>query len=133
MTIGYRIKQLRTKQKLSLRKLAKVAGVSTSYLSHIETEKATNPSMEILCRLSIELKTTLNYLCHGETEIELEEFEDLPESIQEFVDRDKERYGLQNEDILNLIGMKYRGNQPKTPDGWEYIFNSIKLVIEKGL
>ena len=89
--------------------------------------------MEILCKLSSELKTTLSYLCYGESKIELDKFEDLPESIQEFINADRDRYNLQNEDIVDLMGMKYRGNQPKTSEGWAYLFSSIKLVIEKGL
>lgn len=133
MTLGKRLKYLRNERNLSLRKLAHEAGISPSYLSHLETDKVSNPSLEILCKLSASLRTTLAYLCYGEINIDLDLIGELPEGMQEFIDENRERLGLQNEDIIDLIGMKLRGNQPHTAEGWAYLHSSMNLIIEKGL
>ena len=133
LTIGERIRHLRTQKKLSVRKLAVSAGITPGYLSHIENERVINPSMRILDLLAYQLQTTADYLYHGGNDIRLDRFDNLPEELKIFVQENKKRYDLQTQDIIDLMGMKYRGHQPQTSEGWLHLYNSIKLVIEKGL
>ncbi|MCM2535895.1 helix-turn-helix domain-containing protein [Neobacillus pocheonensis] len=60
--IGKEIKQIRQKKGYSLSKLAKMADVSKSYLSQIERELQTNPSLLFLKKVSIPLETSLESL-----------------------------------------------------------------------
>lgn len=63
--IGSRIRELRTKQKLSLSELAKRAGVVKSYLSTIERGIASNPTIEVVNKiaraLSVDQEVLLNF------------------------------------------------------------------------
>lgn len=62
---GYRIKQQREKNEMSLRDLAKKVGLSASFLSQVEKEKA-YPSLQSLKRIADSLHTTIGDLI-GET------------------------------------------------------------------
>ncbi|MFG6119255.1 MULTISPECIES: helix-turn-helix domain-containing protein [Thalassobacillus] len=63
--IGDRIKEIRTQRALSLTELAERAGVAKSYLSSIERNLQTNPSIQFLEKISSELNVSINYLLHG--------------------------------------------------------------------
>ncbi|MCM3767932.1 helix-turn-helix domain-containing protein [Neobacillus niacini] len=60
--IGKRIKRLRQEKGFSISELAKRADVSISYLSQIEREIQSNPSLQFLIKVSIPLETTIEYL-----------------------------------------------------------------------
>ncbi|GGC85636.1 transcriptional regulator [Thalassobacillus devorans] len=63
--IGERIKEIRTQRALSLTELAERAGIAKSYLSSIERNLQTNPSIQFLEKISSELNVSINYLLHG--------------------------------------------------------------------
>ena len=46
------VQDLRTKQDMSQRELAKKAGVSVAYIAHLESGFRTNPSLAVLKRLA---------------------------------------------------------------------------------
>ena len=60
--IGERIKQLRLEKGYSITELAEVSGVSKSYLSYIERNLQTNPSLQFLTKLLVPLDTTIEIL-----------------------------------------------------------------------
>ena len=60
--LGMRIKQLRTKQGLSVRDLAEKVGVSHAYISMLETGAKTNPSLDLVKQLAKALKVKLTEL-----------------------------------------------------------------------
>jgi XRE family transcriptional regulator, master regulator for biofilm formation len=60
--IGLRIRSLREKKKYSLSELAKKSGISKSYLSQIERNLQSNPSLQLLSKLAISLGTTVEEL-----------------------------------------------------------------------
>lgn len=66
--LGKRIKQLRTEQKVSLSELAERAGVAKSYLSAIERDIKTNPSIHFLEKIASVLHTSVESLIHPENE-----------------------------------------------------------------
>ncbi|ELK49077.1 DNA-binding anti-repressor SinI [Halobacillus sp. ACCC02827] len=66
--IGERIKKIRKDRHMSLSELAERAGVAKSYLSSIERNIQTNPSVQFLTKISQELGVTINFLLHGEAE-----------------------------------------------------------------
>ncbi|MFD1707074.1 helix-turn-helix domain-containing protein [Siminovitchia sediminis] len=71
--IGQRIKEYRLQKKLSLSELAEKAGVAKSYLSSIERNIQSNPSIQILEKLSAVLDVPAHVLLHGESaDIELD-------------------------------------------------------------
>ncbi|MDX5476027.1 MAG: helix-turn-helix domain-containing protein [Bacillaceae bacterium] len=65
--IGDRIKKLRKIKGYSLTELADKANVSKSYLSYIERNLQTNPSLQFLTKISNSLGTSVEYLLNGHT------------------------------------------------------------------
>ncbi|MFC7319301.1 helix-turn-helix domain-containing protein [Halobacillus campisalis] len=64
--IGDRIQHIRKNRQLSLSELAERAGVAKSYLSSIERNLQSNPSIQFLEKISKELDVSMNYLLHGD-------------------------------------------------------------------
>jgi XRE family transcriptional regulator, master regulator for biofilm formation len=59
---GIRIRELRIKKGLSLNKLSKLTGISKSYLSFLERDIKSNPSLDILMKIAETLKVDIDYL-----------------------------------------------------------------------
>lgn len=70
--VGERIKQLRTKKGYSISELAKMAGVSKSYLSYIERNVQRNPSLQFLSKIAETLETSMEYLLEEEEQLDEE-------------------------------------------------------------
>jgi XRE family transcriptional regulator, master regulator for biofilm formation len=68
--IGQRIKKYRLRKQLSLSELAERAGVAKSYLSSIERNLQSNPSIQFLEKISSVLGVSTNTLLNEEDEIE---------------------------------------------------------------
>lgn len=83
--IGQRIKQYRLQRKLSLSELAERAGVAKSYLSSIERNLQSNPSIQFLEKISAVLGVSVNTLLHDEDhEAQIEDLDsDWTQLVQE--------------------------------------------------
>ncbi|MGE8204410.1 helix-turn-helix domain-containing protein [Heyndrickxia sp. NPDC080065] len=64
--IGQRIKNFRLQKQLSLSELADRAGVAKSYLSSIERNLQSNPSVQFLEKIAAVLNVSVNSLLHDE-------------------------------------------------------------------
>jgi XRE family transcriptional regulator, master regulator for biofilm formation len=62
--IGERVKQLRLQKKMSLSEVAEQAGVAKSYLSSLERNLQTNPSIQFLEKISAVLGVSVDHLIH---------------------------------------------------------------------
>jgi XRE family transcriptional regulator of biofilm formation len=70
--IGKRVKQLRSEKGLSLNGLAERAGVAKSYLSKIERDIQSNPSIHFLEKISAVLNVPIEFLFNVEQKQEPE-------------------------------------------------------------
>ncbi|MBM7661643.1 transcriptional regulator with XRE-family HTH domain [Bacillus mesophilus] len=61
---GNRVREIREQKGLSLNKLAKITGISKSYLSFIERGKQTNPSVTIVKKIANALEIPMNELLY---------------------------------------------------------------------
>ncbi|WNS81202.1 helix-turn-helix transcriptional regulator [Domibacillus sp. DTU_2020_1001157_1_SI_ALB_TIR_016] len=59
--IGVKLKYLRTERGYSITQLAKKAQISKSYLSYLEKNPGTNPSLQVLTKIAEALDTSPNY------------------------------------------------------------------------
>ncbi|MFG6114115.1 helix-turn-helix domain-containing protein [Halobacillus sp. MO56] len=66
--IGERIQTIRKQRGLSLTELAERADVAKSYLSSIERNLQSNPSIQFLEKISSELDVSIHYIIHGDQE-----------------------------------------------------------------
>ncbi|MBP2241847.1 XRE family transcriptional regulator of biofilm formation [Cytobacillus eiseniae] len=62
--IGERVKILRKEKKMSLSELAEQAGVAKSYLSSLERNLQTNPSIQFLEKIAAVLHVPVDHLIH---------------------------------------------------------------------
>jgi XRE family transcriptional regulator, master regulator for biofilm formation len=62
--IGERVKKLRQEKKMSLSELAEQAGVAKSYLSSLERNLQTNPSIQFLEKIAAVLNIPVDHLIH---------------------------------------------------------------------
>ncbi|HYK73874.1 MAG TPA: helix-turn-helix domain-containing protein [Pseudoneobacillus sp.] len=60
--IGERVKQLRLAKRMSLSEVAEQAGVAKSYLSSLERNLQTNPSIQFLEKISVVLGVSVDQL-----------------------------------------------------------------------
>ncbi|WP_186580973.1 helix-turn-helix domain-containing protein [Aquibacillus kalidii] len=69
--IGEKIKQLRKEKRMSLSELAEQAGVAKSYLSSIERNLQSNPSIQFIEKIGKVLNVSVNELLMSESDQEL--------------------------------------------------------------
>jgi XRE family transcriptional regulator of biofilm formation len=65
--IGERVKKLRLEKRMSLSELADQAGVAKSYLSSLERNLQTNPSIQFLEKISAVLNVPVDHLIYEQT------------------------------------------------------------------
>jgi transcriptional regulator with XRE-family HTH domain len=118
LELGQTVKTRRRQEGLSQEELAKAIGISRNYLSQIERGQATNLSWQVMERLTAVLGLTI------ERSGTLEE---IPSSLAEFA----QTAGLPPDDVQMLARLKYRGQQPSTPEKWELLYNVIKMTVGK--
>ena len=121
---GVKVRQRRCEEGWSQEKLAQAVGISRNYLSQIERGKATNLSWQVMNRLTATLGLQEDASHHSATS--LDEKMALPPSLVAFA----QKAGLPTDDVLMLARLKYRGQQPTTPEKWELLYNVIKMTVE---
>ncbi|NQZ75962.1 MAG: helix-turn-helix transcriptional regulator [Ekhidna sp.] len=67
MSVGERIKDLRTQKKLTQTDLAKLVGLTYIQVGRYETQKS-NPSSDVLQKLAAALDTTADFLMNGSSD-----------------------------------------------------------------
>lgn len=129
MPLGARLTELRTDQGLSMRKVASDAGISVAYLSKLERDETSNPSIEVLEGLARALKVDLPELrpSAGVTAVV-----ELPESLQKFVDENQNRFPelVQKDWQDSLARVRLRGRYPETSRDWMSIFIAMRGALE---
>jgi XRE family transcriptional regulator, master regulator for biofilm formation len=68
--IGERVKKLRQEKRMSLSELAEQAGVAKSYLSSLERNLQTNPSIQFLEKIAGVLNVPVDQLIHEQVDKE---------------------------------------------------------------
>lgn len=117
-----RVRDRRSQEGLSQQELADKIGISRNYLSQIERGQATNLSWQVRERLSAVLGLKEESPAIPTVEA------DLPPSLVEFA----QNANLPPDDVLMLARLKYRGQQPTSPEKWELLYNVIKMTVGKG-
>ena len=65
----FRIKEVREQKNISLYKLSKYTGISRSYLSDLENNRKTNPSLETMYKISTALNVNIRKLFYATADI----------------------------------------------------------------
>lgn len=123
-TIGGRIQRYRNEKRMSLSQLAREAGISKSYLWSLENpegEHQKRPSGETLYAIAQALGVTMSDLLGRKLIIQREHTVDA--SLEKFAQQE----GLSQADIEMLASIQWRGDKPRTPERWEYIYRAIVM------
>lgn len=106
--IGDRVKKLRQERKMSLSELAEQAGVAKSYLSSLERNLQTNPSIQFLEKIAAVLNTSVDRLIHDEPDQETVD-SDWIDLVHEAMNS-----GISKEQFKEFLEFnKWRNNQGK--------------------
>lgn len=114
--IGKRVKQLRLERGISLSELAECAGVAKSYLSMIERDIQTNPSIHFLEKIAKVLRVNVQFLLlseRGDNPYRLpEEKEPLPSEWIQLI-RSAIRSGVSQSSMEEFIACQQRKMRSK--------------------
>lgn len=92
--IGDRVKKLRMEKKISLSELAEQAGVAKSYLSSLERNLQTNPSIQFLEKIAGVLDVPVDHLIHeqiNKEELDSEWMKIVKEAMESGVSKEQFR------------------------------------------
>lgn len=118
--IGRRLRGFRKDRNMSMSDLAASAGVSKSHLSAIENGSGARPGAAILHKLAVALGVTLADILGRQ--VRTQQPAQIPPSLLEFA---TDRH-LPQADIDMLAAIAFRGEQPRTPERWAYIYTAIR-------
>lgn len=124
MTVGERIKLLRSRKGWGSGKLSEASGVSRAYLWQLETGGKDRPTLDTLEKLARALDVRVSEL--AEDDPSPEPSQALPRGLAEFVRKRGKFYGVQSGDVDVLRRIHYRGNQPHAAEDWELLYLFLK-------
>ena len=128
-SLGSRIRSLRQERGLSLRGLAERIGLSPGYLSQLERGEAENPSRHVLEGAAEGLGVHVSQLLGEETASP--GLSKIPPSLAEFLHAArKSGTPVPDQEVQMLIGIRYRGRQPRTAADWAYLYESIARSVK---
>ncbi len=146
--LGKRIRELREARELTLSALATKTGITKPYLWRIERGDKTHPSLATLTKIADALGVSVADLVSDDVGAETESsdiyfigagsapIEIVPQPPSDSLikySKMKKRRGepLSEEEIRMLCCISYHGRQPENNSDWDYIFESIRRVLEK--
>ena len=119
-TIGKRVQSYREARGYSLSDLARLSGVSRSYLYQVESGES-SPTEEKLQALAGALEVSIGDLL-GIDENTIQ----IPESLRQFAEQEH----LTPADVRMLARISYRGKQPDTVAKWQLLYLAIKTTTK---
>lgn len=96
--LGDRIRKIRTKNKVGLNKLSRITGISAGYLSDLENNKATNPSIEKLTLIANAINVSVDAFFK-------DDIEKWDNTITDIIKEEVAIYDSINEDKSNIVNL----------------------------
>ena len=129
ISLGDRIRYLREEKRMSLGDLERESGVTKGYLSQLERGEASNPSLEAAKKIAHGLDVHLSYIVDEAHDLEHETAR-LPAGLQEFLEDARRRDEMiGDDDVHMLVGIRYRGRQPRTASDWALLYDLIRKIV----
>jgi transcriptional regulator with XRE-family HTH domain len=127
--LGARLRELRKRNDLTLGDLERASGVSKGYLSQLEGGGAKNPGIDAVTKIARALGVPISELL-GESPAEGQSQDRLPAGLKGFLDEAAAQGAeVTDEDVKMLLGIRYRGRQPRTAEDWKLLYDLIKRII----
>lgn len=127
MQLGETLRRLRKNQKLTLVKVSEATGLSVSFLSDLEREKA-RPSQESLEKLAEFYGVDISQLVE-DTDYSTKSLEEkiLPPGFQAFLDEVKE-VDEEMQDLLLQVEHRSK-RRPQNSEDWKALYYSLKMIL----
>ena len=125
-TLGNHIRTLRKQNKLTLKELSELSGISTPYLSELERDNV-NPSIKVLESIAKSLDIILSELIDFNNEIESRfhgENKRLHKIIEKLFDEKEQLRSKNNELQISNSQLQFENNQSKQ------LIKSIRSMLE---
>jgi len=120
-SVGWRIRQHREAEGLTLSELADKSGVSKSYLWNLENKAGhQKPSADTLYALARALGTTMSQLL-GKSLLT-----DPVDTVDPTLDAFAQTVKLSDGDLRTLASINWRGDPPKTVERWRFVYDALK-------
>lgn len=119
-SLGQRVRRYRETQGYTLSELAKLSGVSRSYLYQVESGES-SPTEEKLNALAKALGVSVPDLLGINSDPA-----PIPPSLKDFA----KQANLPPEDVRMLARISYRGKQPNSKEAWRFLYSTIKTTTE---
>lgn len=125
MTVGERIRAIRTDKKISIRKLAELTGLSKSTLSEIENNISKNPTIDTLDKVARALSVSVVELIHSNRDDSIEPGYNCQEAFT-----GKEDEGQANEQKERFLRSVARAKD-RPAETLDKIADFIDFILEK--
>lgn len=126
--LGARLRRRRKALDLTAKDLARIAGVSPSYISQLEHGKQDHPSLEVLGALAQALGLPMTELLAGSTAVATTGLVDVPPALGSLA----QELGLDGATVQMLAAISVGGYRPSTRDGWLLIYLAIQHACRTG-
>jgi len=130
MTLGERLRSLRTGRRLTLKQVEHDTGMSIPYLSDLERDKIPNPSLDTLGKLAKVYELAVGDLLEGVDELGGER-RGVPESLLRLREDGEVGAALTDEWLRALQSVQYRGRQPQTTTEWKELYFYLKRFFNE--
>jgi XRE family transcriptional regulator, regulator of sulfur utilization len=131
MTLGERLRSLRTGRKLLLKQVEEATGMAVPYLSDLERDKIPNPSLETLGKIAKVYDLAVGDLLDGVDELGGYR-KGVPAELLA-LRQDSEVGGeLTDEWVRALQSVQYRGKQPETTREWKELYFYLRRFFTEG-
>lgn len=120
--LGQRIRKFREEAGMTLTELAEKAGVTKGYISQIESGGIKKVAASHLFDIAEALGTSIGYLLGRQVVFQSKADMETPPELREF----QQKYDVPPEDVRMLESIEFRGERPKSVDGWKFIYEAIK-------
>lgn len=122
--LGTLLRQRRKSLGLTARRVARLAEVSPSYVSHLERGHSDRPSLDVLARLSQALDLPLSEVCVAV----LPAPPAVTPSVASTLAAVAAEYALDATALAMLGAIHWEGRQPSTADGWRLVLLAIRAA-----
>ncbi len=126
--LGPLLRQRRKSLGLTAKQVARLAGVSPSYISHLERGRHERPSLAVLARLAQALDVPLAEVCAAVLPVAPLGAPPLPPALATVAAED----ALDAATLVMLRAIWWNGRQPTTPDGWRLVLLAIQAACTDG-
>ncbi len=126
--LGPLLRQHRKTLGLTAKRVARLVGISPSYVSHLERGRHERPSLAVLARLAQALDVPLAEVCAAVLPVAPLVAPPLPPALATVAAED----ALDAATLAMLRAIWWNGRQPTTPDGWRLVLLAIQATCADG-